>query len=326
MVNKFFVLTLDIDETVLNSKTHKQYGYDFNGSQGFNCASGWHTLIGDVRELCRAQGYELALKFLSAKTSGTVDDTIDACHQYFSDEIFLRTSNSKRYKAPTKISYAVQRHVFGKTYTEIFFNKNFPLTHNFTDKGMSFSNTALMPAIHICYQNELENNDTLMGIYISSKACILEKIRRFYGLHTDQMLHVDNANWVATDLKTGAQGKASCFNMIHCHELEQLQKSDKNARTLVANQVFEKIKLQVSLQLQRLSNLQEEIMKEETNIDDHKFGNKDGGGLAKGMTDHISSSSKAIVNEDIIRQPQELLPNSIKMLLLQLMEKQMQLL
>lgn len=265
MLQKNFLLVLDVDETLLNSKTESRFGFDFNGSKGFNDASGWLGLIDEVEEICRAQGYQLIVKFLSAKISGTVDDTIDACHQFLRAHTALRYSDGGKYKEPTRKSYVAMRHLKGQELIERFFNHNFKDCHNLSTEGFAYANKAqVMPSIHVCNENKETVSREGIKTFITSKATVLEKLRLYYGLTSDHILLVDNSEMVKIDLETGAGGTTPVFNMVYCPQLEELQYHSKVQRTVAANAVFNDIKTQVSKQLMRLLGLQSHAQVEDS--------------------------------------------------------------
>lgn len=247
---RLFILTLDIDETVLNSRTDPSLGFDFNGSEQYNDASGWLSLIEDLEVLCQAQGYKLAIKFLTAKSNGKVDDTVDACHQYFTKHLYLRNKNGEQYKPPTRKSYIVHRHLNGQTLKEMFFNHNFKENKGLSVNGKLLNLGQLMPSIHVCAGNA-GAHPTNQSVAMTSKALVLEKIKTFYGVNLEQMLHIDNADWVVKDLQRGDRGATTAFNMVHCYELEKLKLKRKTLRTQAAKNLFEKVKIQVAEQLKQ---------------------------------------------------------------------------
>ncbi len=298
MPNNVFILSLDIDETLINSKsTTKQDVFDFNGSDTFNDASVWLDMIAHAKTLCEIRGYQLIVKLITAKKGKTVDDTVDACHRYLPRLFIARTENGNAYDINEDTFYYAQLHVDGQIRNERFSNLLF--LNNKDKKGEGWLvEDDFMPAIHVCQNNLMMGSSNAGNYFYTSKACVLEKVRLFYDIEPEQMLHVDNSLCVEADLKSGAKGLTPTFFNVMCHDLETLMFSDKRNRTVAAQTLISHLKDVLVIQINTLPDLSEKM----------------GAHVAENALKFLSlrGSQSTLYRQDDALKPRERLLDSIK--------------
>lgn len=219
MTNRYFILSLDIDETLINDKGDNDI--HFNGSNLGNDASTWLDLIEYGQNECQQYGVEFVLQIITAKQTGTCDITTDGCHQHLFQHLNPRRQNGQTFITGKDYQYLVRRHLEDEQLDELFDNFRIDTAIKKSPNGTAYQDTRLfLPSIHICLNNNT-NADT--DLKKTSKALVLEHIRQFFGISEDLLLHVDNSRLVMGDLKSGANGLTPPFHYIDAYELERLK-------------------------------------------------------------------------------------------------------
>ena len=177
MPNPIFLLTLDIDETLVNGETTTPNitDCDFNGSDNFNDPSAWIGLIETLEKKCVHKGYQLIVNLVTAKASGSVDDSIDACQRSsLANYLPARDSKGKPCPLSSYERYLVRRHLSECVLSEFFYNKLLECNQSKSEEGEAFSDDAILPAIHICCKNNFNKG--------TSKALVLKALQTFYDI------------------------------------------------------------------------------------------------------------------------------------------------
>ena len=270
------VLCLDIDQTLMNSKTLPHTLVDFNGSNEYGDASIWLNLIGKMQRHCATFGIQLVVQVITAKVSGHTDDTVDRVAKYFSSVLVeLRPDGSffpRKFPfrqidglGEVPAQYHAMRHVDGGLSEQIIYDnredlcvkKQFPtadLSEMIFEMDLDQHDTfgdEFLPAIHICYRNHPVTQ-------VTSKACVMQRISCFLrGVPAENMFLLDDANEL--DLISGAGGLTPAYQHISAKELARLSADSKENRTLACQLVLAELESRLFARVADIVNNREVI-------------------------------------------------------------------
>ena len=89
------VLCLDIDATVLNSKTKPYSLIDFNGTDAYADASPWTDFLKRMERFCEERSILFIVQFISAKKGAIPDDTVAIIAKYFHEFLHVLNRNGE---------------------------------------------------------------------------------------------------------------------------------------------------------------------------------------------------------------------------------------
>ena len=229
------VIALDIDETLMNSKTRPFSLIDFNGSDTYGDASAWTDFLQRIVDHCEDKSIRPIVQIISSKEGANPDDTVDHVAMHLHKFLHVVDKHGEKLLkdfpmqdgCPTH--YFLKRH-FGPDFTEDKCCINTTLTRTITD-DTPVNISGELPPIHLCRNNHPTRT-------LPSKGLVMKKIREHFAvpIPAENMFLLDNNLDVQEELKEGVdvlyfQGVSSYSLEEHCYGL-------KEERTVLCKQIL----------------------------------------------------------------------------------------
>jgi hypothetical protein len=218
MNEKTIVLCLDIDETVMNSKTKPARLVDFNGSEKYNDATAWLRFLEETHSLCQANGFSFLVQIISSKSDALPDTTVDDVMSHLSKflSVLDDEGNPVDIDLP-KNQYMIRRYLKNNRQEDISTK-----IRGTEDDICVITNTShLLPPIHLCSNNK-------PGFPASSKAWVMRAIRKHFSdvFPSMNMFLLDNSSFQLAEASTGSDGAIPCVQVVSAGRLEENVSSD----------------------------------------------------------------------------------------------------
>lgn len=257
MNNKTIILCLDIDETLMNSRTRPISLVDFNGSDDYDDASEWCHFLEDLHNYCQAKGFLLIVQIISAKQNALPDSTVDQVMRHLGRFLPLLD----KYGDPIAVDlpkgqYLIRRHLKNNSQQDI----STTIGGNIADINMAFNVADMLPSIHLCSGNK-------PGTLISSKAWVMKSIREHFqnAIPSLNMFLLDNSLFQLADVTLGSEGALPCFQAVSAARLEDDTSSSHEAklkRTKICWEILDDCKQRIASRMDYLIGLEKKTQAE----------------------------------------------------------------
>ncbi len=254
MGKKMIILCIDIDETLMNSKTQPRSLVDFNGSNHYDDSSAWTNFIKDMRQFCHRRSFELLVQIISGKQNALPDDTVDLVMAHLGEFLPVVDKNGKPLSLMnTETQYIVRRYVENHHQIDILCDLG-----EVANATIPWDTRALLPPIHLCFNNK-------PGDVVLSKAWVMKSIKEHFNeeIPAKNIILIDNNLGNLKEAATGSGGTTPCFQVVSAASLEKNIGSsfqDKKFRTRACTKVLNQCR---ELIIKRVR----EILKEEAALE-----------------------------------------------------------
>ncbi|MBA2648368.1 MAG: hypothetical protein H0U75_02010 [Legionella sp.] len=219
MALKRLVFCIDIDETLINSKTEPFSIIDFNGSAEYNDASAWVSFLDRMIDVCKQSGFSLIIQIISSKEQALPDDTVEhVMHQ-------LRKFLPELNKAGDPLlsinfeTYTLRRHLMDNHQEDGIYK------FGMSSRMERYFDPNVLPPIHLCFNNKPKTGTT-------SKAWVMKSIMEHFTdpIPPENIFLLDNQLYNLEEVAKGSFGTTPCFQIISARSLEQCTESTSEAK------------------------------------------------------------------------------------------------
>jgi hypothetical protein len=237
------VLCLDIDETVMNSKTEPYSLIDFNGVDTYADASAWTNFLKKMIRYCEERFILLIIEFISAKTEAIPDDTVEFIVKYFHEFLHVLNKNGEPIPKSYYPTHFILRRYLDENSQE---DRLYIVRRTKGDVKVDVKNE--LPPIHLCSNNQ-------PGTKQLSKAWVMKAISEHFAepIPAKNMFMLDNDLGNLEDISSGAKGTTPCYQAVSSHELEKLMYSSKSLRTLSCTVILKELEIRIMTRVAEIS-------------------------------------------------------------------------
>lgn len=213
MNKKTIILCLDIDETLMNSKTKPDSLVDFNGSDKYDDASTWFHFLKDLHLHCQINGFLLVVQIISAKRNALPDSTVDQVMSHLGQFLPMLDEDGEPVDLDlSKGQYLIRRYLRNNSQQDISTKRG----GNEKDIRMVLNVSDILPPIHLCSGNK-------PGTLASSKTWVMKSIREHFHniVPSMNMFLLDNSPFQLAEAITGSEGAINCVQAVSAARLEE---------------------------------------------------------------------------------------------------------
>jgi hypothetical protein len=253
MSNPILVLAIDLDYTIVNSRTSDFNNIDYNGTTTdangklkSNDSHMWLYYLNIIMTAAENRGFTLVPLLLTAKKDGVPDFLVARVAQALQSVMRPRTKNG----IPTPISaddptYYAMRHIDENCYkVQIPYapDANSGYEIDMYQTVMYANHTDLIAPVHICYNNTKDGLEK-----ITSKTAVLNIIKQYFNIPSANVFLLDDEAMHQTNARKAG------YNTINAGNLSILRRHTVQERADACREILKETQSRI---LERITQLQ----------------------------------------------------------------------